>query len=120
MKTIQENNRMLAEYIGCTFEFKNTDKGRIEVVNGLLEFVPDWRPRQGVAISGSPSVPVKKLKFHTSWDWLIPVVNKLNEELKSSLFKTKLMSEISSHILINNIQGALAHVCEGVEHKNNF
>ena len=79
MKTIEQQNAMIAEFMGCTFEHKKTDKSQVKVVNGLLDFIPDWRYKIGVAICGTPYLPVKQLKFHTSWDWLIPVIEKIEK-----------------------------------------
>ena len=58
MENIQENNKIIAEFMGA----KVTD------VKGLQK--PIYYPIMG------KSVYVDKLKYHSSWDWLIPVVKK--------------------------------------------
>lgn len=66
MKTTEEKNRMIAEFIG--FE-------RLESYN-------TWFDNKGKE--------VHQLDFHYSWDWLMPVVRKLkkiNSESKHGLFE---------------------------------
>ena len=79
MKTIEQQNAMIAEFMGCTFEYKKTDKAQVKVVNGLLNFIPDWRRKIGLSTSGVTYLPVRDLKFNTSWDWLMPVVEKIEK-----------------------------------------
>jgi hypothetical protein len=61
MKTLEEKNRMIAEFMGATI----TD------IKGIQK--PIYYPIMG------KSVFVNKLKYHTSWDWLMPVVEKIEQ-----------------------------------------
>jgi hypothetical protein len=54
MKTIEENNRMIAEFMGAT-----TSDGKYYTIPSL--------------VTTSDSM----MKYHTSWDWLMPVVAKI-------------------------------------------
>lgn len=59
MKTTEEKNRMIAEFMEWKWEVKN---------------------HYGINIMRSPEgkgADIKGLKFHTSWDWLMPVVEKI-------------------------------------------
>lgn len=56
MKTIVEKNRMIAEFMGLRY-------GRSSVKTYVIE--------------NNKEVLPKDLKYHTSWDWLMPVVEKI-------------------------------------------
>ena len=55
MKTVEENNAMIAEFMNC------------KIVNGVA-FRKD----------NQNSSYVEDLQYYTSWDWLFPVVQKIN------------------------------------------
>jgi len=78
------DNKTIAEFMGCTFELKTLYRKdepiRIELVYGLLDFVPEWRRRMGTAISGAEWCAVDRMEFHKSWDWLMPVIIKIANE----------------------------------------
>lgn len=57
MKTTEEKNRMIAEFMG------HVRSG----FNGELVFNTETREE----------FEVEQLKYHTSWDWLMPVVEKI-------------------------------------------
>ena len=59
MKTIEEGNKLIAEFMG-----------RCGKVNKHLYWVN---------IPSVKWVTVEQMQFHTSWDWLMPVVEKINE-----------------------------------------
>lgn len=79
--TTTDKSKVFAGFMGCSFEELPFTKGSVtirkEVVHGLLRFVPDWRHKTGVVTSGVSYRSVDTLKFHTSWDWLMPVVDKI-------------------------------------------
>ena len=65
---IQESNKLIAEFMGWTFhpEERETE----------LEYIENtWSPPNSKKIY----VP-HEWKFHKSWDWLMPVVDKIQEE----------------------------------------
>lgn len=62
--------------------------------------------------------PDYMLKYHTSWDLLIPAISELNKKLKDTSFKLLLMHEISSRIFIGNIKGAYEGLVRGIEWYN--
>ena len=66
MRTIEENNRLIAEFI----EF---DISRLEN-DGIIETPKGW---------DYASYSLDELKFHTSFDWLMPVVSKCRIESNS-------------------------------------
>jgi len=52
-----ENNKLIAEFMGG-----------ISVPNDYINFP---------VTNGINAMPISKLKYHSSWDWLIPVVEKI-------------------------------------------
>lgn len=51
MKTIEENNRMIAEFMGLTVD-------------------------NGIVFKDDNTGDFHSIKYHTSWEWLMPVVGK--------------------------------------------
>jgi hypothetical protein len=67
MKTIEENNRLIAEFIGLTLE-PWQGKDRLGDDDTDTEY---WFDEQGNVIDA--------LLYHESWDWIMPVVRKIVE-----------------------------------------
>ena len=61
MKTTEENNRLIAEFMGAE-------------IDGLNYRVVCY---DNVKVCMRPSL----LQYHTSWDWLMPVLKKINLKL---------------------------------------
>ena len=57
-QTIIEGNKLIAEFMGC----KYGNNSIIVISTGEL-----WLPYHGI-------VGIHNLKYHKSWDWLIPVI----------------------------------------------
>ena len=56
-----KNNKLIAEFMGCTHPFNDlTDATLYKVSHGTFE--------------------AQELKYHTSWDWLIPVIEKIQDK----------------------------------------
>lgn len=66
MKSIEQNNEMIAVFMGAVIIGKGESR--------LIAF-PDTKIEGGGYISNNKSI--KDLKYHTSWDWLMPVVEKI-------------------------------------------
>lgn len=64
MKTIEEKNRLIAEFMG----YETQDGSSVLSIPRVDYFIEDigW-------------VREDNLKFHTSWDWLMPVVKKVSK-----------------------------------------
>lgn len=62
-----ENNKIMAEFMGG---LKNRES-RLSLQNNEI-----WLPVHGVCHLGNNG---KVLKYHLSWDWLIPVVEKIED-----------------------------------------
>ena len=73
MKT-EENNKLIAEFMGITGFAHPSTKG-----SGDMTFKTFMNPNS--------IKPLNELKFHSSWDWLMPVVEKIQEETFDNSFK---------------------------------
>ena len=97
---IIEGNKLIAEFMG----------GERHWLNGMKEpFTDDtiWGYYDvGVNIistySGRPIALVNDLKYHTSWDWLMPVVEKIESLGYEVLIGKNLYRENSHHCMIHN------------------
>lgn len=61
MKTLEETNRMIAEFMGAT-----TSDGKYYMIPKMVITIPEL------------------MKYNTSWDWLMPVVNVIENILDDS------------------------------------
>jgi hypothetical protein len=75
MKTTEENNRMIAEFMGYELVDKEWDLYKTP------ECMYDIRDTAG-DLNMKPAV--SEMCFHTSWDWLMPVVEKISEDFKNN------------------------------------
>jgi hypothetical protein len=72
-KTILENNRLIAEFMGAKYD-KDTS---FPIHHNDL-----WLPTYGICNCTTIDFGMGKiLNFHASWDWLMPCVEKINNEL---------------------------------------
>jgi hypothetical protein len=69
MKTTEEKNRMIAEFMGGEFEKMH--------FNGVEQEVVTLINCHQIKMSQLMSVYTSNLLFHTSWDWLMPVIEKI-------------------------------------------
>ena len=64
---MEENNKLIAEFMGCTHPFNNvTDATLYNVSHGTFE--------------------LSDLRYDVSWDWLMPVVQKIGDEYYNTPF----------------------------------
>lgn len=70
MEGIEENNKLIAEFMGCEAAFAHEvdEHGYTQTVDGYkFVYGKDF----------VLAIPVSKLQYHTSYDWLIPVMQKI-------------------------------------------
>ncbi len=81
MKTIEEKNRMIAEFMGYKIDIESINI--CELSESQIAFAFDYlmKPfqREKYMLGGNifEIENVYELKYHTSWDWLMPVVEKI-------------------------------------------
>ena len=67
-KEIQKGNKLIVEFMGWEFHSKN---GFEYYVNNKDRKIPYWGEY-------SSKIPIEDFDYHLSWDWLIPVIKKIN------------------------------------------
>ena len=63
-----ENNKLIAEFMG--YKLISCNRGKAWDIGKSIPIKDHLFPIQGVLHTGN------ELKFHTCWDWLMPVINK--------------------------------------------
>jgi hypothetical protein len=96
---ILENNRLIAEFMGL---LKGTH-------SGLPPYwvIPTEDNCQGEAVMLHELIKEEDLKYHSSWDWLMPVVGKItstNEEPEE-------LDNLRVALLCADLQTAFSEVC---------
>jgi len=71
----EENNKMIAEFMGHKIDwgFKKD----------CILYMPTG---EGTATNNSMVIPLEKLKYNTSWAWLMPVLKKINLKLHPNTY----------------------------------
>ena len=68
-KHLKENNmksnKLIAEFMGMTYGDPNDDSVMIKMTS-----------------QGNKVVPVESMKYHSSWDWLMPVVKRIVRDVE--------------------------------------
>ncbi len=80
----QENNKLIAEFMGL--EYSPKDKRW-----------DDWFTKEGTRVTFGSRIP---LQYHTSWDWLMPVVERIE-----SLGYDVIIRKDSCEIIGENVKG---------------
>ena len=85
--TVEDTNRIIAEFIECSNPFNEiTDATLYKVSQGTFE--------------------LSELKYHTSWDWLMPVVEKIYDKMESmpeDFLRRSRLHECLLDINLNNL-----------------
>lgn len=104
MKTIEEKNAMIAEFMGL--KFKNDG----DYISELKEMIAN-------GIYFEQGYMTSQLKYHISWDWLMPVV----ESIYNTGMDEQTTNEIGdiTHALIDiNLDEVYYNVCRFIEMYN--
>jgi hypothetical protein len=65
---ILEGNKLIAEFMGATIDESNN-----------VKFI---LPADGIGLAGCG---LKACRYHTSWDWLMPVVQKIGKQMDRTI-----------------------------------
>jgi hypothetical protein len=68
-----KQNKLIAEFMG--YKLMSCNRGKAWDIGKSISSKDHLFPIQGVLHTGN------ELKFHTSWDWLMPVLKKINSEI---------------------------------------
>jgi len=89
----QENNQLIAEFMGMTYGDPNDN-------SVMIQMTP----------KGNEVVPIELMEYHTSWDWLMSVVDKIESDERFDVNVLQYGTIISSntkergHIeIVNNV-----------------
>jgi hypothetical protein len=74
--TTYEGNKIIAEYFGVVSNGKDTTDPYNVVFDNSTYMFPE-RLANKIGISSSTSYHVGELRFHTSWEWLMPIIMEL-------------------------------------------
>ena len=91
---MEKSNKLIAEFMGCTHPFNEvTDATLYKVSHGTFE--------------------VSKLKYDTSWDWLMPVVEKIVDEHYNTAF-----NELDNKVNVWTLEDTYNAVVEFIKDQN--
>lgn len=102
MKTTEEKNRMIAEFMG--------GKDQSRLIGGANEILFE-SPSYGGSKTSKVYTPFSNLKYHTSWDWLMPVV----EEIDHLEYESERLEKIDNAIKTRQIIAVHEAVVEFIE-----
>lgn len=96
METTKENNRMIAEFMGM--------KSHGQDSSVLLK----------MTIQGNEVVLLRELQYHTSWDWLMPVVEKI-ESVGATVIIGRMFCDIEYSDPLNKDKNFDVRIASGVK-----
>lgn len=67
------------------------------------------------AWEGTNDIIIQKAKYHSSWDWLMPVVEKIGQDNDCSLEAVKLWTEIKDSLLSIDIKKVHTSVIQFIQ-----
>ena len=93
---MRESNKLISEFMGCTHPFNNvTDATLYNVSHGTFE--------------------LSDLRYDTSWDWLMPVIEKITELCE----EPQELDELKHALLCVDIKSVYFIVVEFIKDQNN-
>lgn len=120
MKTIEQKNRLIAEFMGYKFDIEN----KCEIIEDfdIVENIQTYETDGGIRIVEGGYVITRflpeQMRYHTSWDWLMPVVEAIyNAELDEQ--NTNEIGDITHALLDVNINAVYEAVVKFIEMYNN-
>jgi hypothetical protein len=102
MKTLEEKNRMIAEFMG--FKLQDNPNER-------------WFGQYFAEPNGTWGNRIEIMHFDTSWDWLMPVVEKIDNLETDEEFAEK-MGDITHALIDINIDELYYQVCLFIDKYN--
>ena len=96
-----KDNKLIAEFMGMTYGDPNDNSVMIQMTH-----------------QGNEVVPIESMKYHNSWDWLMPVVREVLTIVNINLVNY-CVDELKFCVLDNDIDGAFEEVVEFINQLNN-
>jgi len=97
-----ENNKLIAEFMGMTYSDPNDN-------SVMIQMTPQ----------GNEVVPIESMQYHTSWDWLIPVVQKCRLESRCEYDEDDNWNEIHWSLEECNLDKTYKAVVQFIKEQNN-
>ena len=101
---MEKNNKLIVEFMGCTNPFN-------EIHDATL-----YKVEQG-------TFELDELQYHTSWDWLMPVVDKIKilvmEDDSDELYNSEEWDNITHTLVQIEIKSVYQAVVEFIKQYNN-
>lgn len=99
-KTIEEKNRMIAKFKGC-------------------EYRPETPAMYEHWVVGEEPFLLSELKFHTSWDWIIPVIKEVKlSRISSNDNGYEIIDRIDNSLMECDIDSLHSHLYDFIEWYN--
>mgnify|MGYP003632731424 FL=1 len=95
-----KENKLIAEFMGMTYSDPNDN-------SVMIQMTPQ----------GNEVVPIESMQYHTSWDWLMPVVREVLTIVDINLVNY-FVDELKFCVLDNDIDGAFEEVVEFINYLN--
>ena len=95
-----KENKLIAEFMGMTYSDPNDN-------SVMIQMTPQ----------GNEVVPIESMQYHTSWDWIIPVVREVLTIVNINLVNY-CVDELKFCVLDNDIDGAFEEVVEFINYLN--
>jgi hypothetical protein len=105
MKTIEEKNAMIAEFMG--FKLQDNPNER-------------WFGQYFAEPNGTWGNRIEIMHFDTSWDWLMPVVDSIYNTGLDEQTATNEIGDVTHALLDVNIHATYEAVCNFIEMHNNL
>ena len=80
-----------------------------------IDYNPYWK-RDGLV-----EVKVSNMKYHSSWDWLVPVVKKITPIARGSegdQFRNVAWADVSGPLTLGDIEGVYTYVVDFIKRYN--
>ena len=106
---MQDKNTIIAQFMGLENHFKN--EGVTKVFINENEYIQNWECYD--TETENLITPIE-MKYHTSWDWIIPVIEKIQDKhLENPELDYKYVDEIK--LAVPNIQEVYYLVVEFIK-----
>ena len=104
---MEQNNKLIAEFMGL----KNIDPNDDTIYQLMVAKKGSGLPHEFPI--GNEIIPVKHMEYHTSWDWLMPVIHKCFDVAEDGQ-----MSDIMHHLQVAEMGDTYDTVVEFIKEYN--
>ena len=109
-----KNNKLIAEFMGLETPFNEISDATLYTYKGIEE---------ASAITFVVDVELHEMRYHLSWDWLMPVVEKIKilvmEDDSDELYNSEEWDNITHTLVQIEIKSVYQAVLEFIKNQNN-